>query len=219
MGPGEIYTIFKLNGGDAAAAYTMREQERSMAPTHWNLYIAVADADQTAKKAAELGAKVLMQPFDVMTFGRMAVIMDPTGAAFCIWQAKDNIGTSIGHEPGTLCWSDLYTGDVPRAKQFYEALFGWEIALGENDKSGYLHIKNGGEFIGGIPPREMKGDSIPPNWNLYYLVTDCAASTEKAKSLGARIFEGPIELENVGKFSVVADPQGAVFSLFEPEAK
>src|SRR5215471_8718365 len=69
MGPGETYTIFKLNNGDAAAAYTMRAEERSMAPPHWNLYISVASADETAKRGGELGGKVLMAPFDVMTFG------------------------------------------------------------------------------------------------------------------------------------------------------
>src|SRR5271165_540510 len=85
MGPNEFYTMFKLEARDCGAAYTQRGDEVQMhVPPHWNLYISVASADETAKKAAELGAKVLAPPFDVFTFGRMAVIQDPTGAVFCL---------------------------------------------------------------------------------------------------------------------------------------
>ena len=216
MGPGEFYTMFKTHGGEAGSAYTMRPQERSVAPPHWNLYIAVQDTDATAKRAAQLGGTVVMQPFDVMTFGRMAVIVDPTGAPFCIWQPKQHIGITVAEEPGTICWADLYTGDIERAKNFYAALFGWNLTYSPNDPGGYLHIQNGEEYIGGIPKLELGEQGPPPNWNVYFLVKDCAGSTEKAKALGGRVFEGPRMIENVGTFSVIADPQGAVFSVFEP---
>jgi predicted enzyme related to lactoylglutathione lyase len=81
-GAGELYTIFKLDDGDAAAAYTMRPEERSMVPPHWNLYISVDSADDTAMRASEFGGKIIAAPFDVMRFGRMVVIQDPTGAVF-----------------------------------------------------------------------------------------------------------------------------------------
>jgi predicted enzyme related to lactoylglutathione lyase len=194
----------------------MREQERAMAPPHWNLYIAVASADDAAAHAAELGGKVVVPPFDVMSFGRMAVIMDPTGAAFCLWEPKDTPGTTVAGEPGTMCWADLNTPDTARAKQFYSALFGWQIMPGEHDTSGYLHIKNGDQFIGGMPPDAAQ---MPPHWIVYYLVTDCDASTAKVKQLGGRELMAPMTLENVGRFSVVTDPQGAAFSLFQPAAR
>jgi predicted enzyme related to lactoylglutathione lyase len=216
MGPSETYTTFKLNGGEPAAAYTMREEERSMAPPHWNLYVAVSSADDTARRAGELGGKVLAGPFDVMTLGRMAVIQDPTGASLCVWQAKEHPGISISGESGTLCWADLNSPDPDRAKQFYEALFGWKLEPGEKDSSGYLHIKNGAEFIGGFSPLSQQNAGAPPHWMLYFQVADCDASSAKAKQLGAREYMAPMTLENVGRFSVVADPQGAVFSLFQP---
>ena len=216
MGPNEVYTMFQLGGGEAGAAYTMRAEERSMTPPHWNLYIAVQSADESAKRATELGGKLIAPPFDVMTFGRMAVVQDPTGAVFCIWEPKQHTGSTVGHENGTLCWADLNTSNVEHSKKFYEELFGWKLEPGEKDTSGYLHIKNGSEYIGGVPPCEHLPANVPPHWLLYFLVADCDASTAKAKELGAREFMPAMTLENVGRFSVIADPQGAAFSLFQP---
>ena len=79
------------------------------------IYIAVGSADQAASKAKQLGGTVVMPPFDVMDFGRMAVIQDPTGAHFCVWQAATNTGIGIAHVAGTLCWADLSTPDAKRA--------------------------------------------------------------------------------------------------------
>lgn len=219
LGPNDYYTMFKLSGGDAAAGYTMRAEERATVPPHWNLYVAVASADDTAKRAAELGGKVIDPPFDVMAFGRMAVIQDPTGAVFCVWQAMQHIGTTVAGESGTLCWADLSTPDPDRAKQFYEALFGWKAVLGEKDTSGYLHIQNGQQFIGGIPPAAYRNPHTPPHWLLYFQVADCDVSTAQAKQLGAPELMAPMTMDNVGRFSVVADPQGAAFSLFQPPTR
>jgi predicted enzyme related to lactoylglutathione lyase len=86
---------------------------------------------------------------------------------------------------------------------------------GSKDGSGYLHIKNGDEYIGGIPPLEYQNPNAPPHWLIYMLVSDCDASTEKAKQLGARICMGPVTIEKTGRMTVFADPQGAVSALFE----
>jgi predicted enzyme related to lactoylglutathione lyase len=215
MGPGEVYTIFRLEGRDVAAGYTLNPERQKGAPPHWMPYIAVADADDAAARAAKGGATVVAPPFDVFDAGRMAVIQDPTGAMFCIWQAKGNQGIGIAGVDGSLCWADLMTADVPRARDFYAGLFGWQITPGEKDTSGYLHIKNREEFIGGIPPGGLP-PGTPPHWMLYFLTSNCDATVEKAKSLGARIYFGPTTMEGVGRWAVVADPQGAVFSSFQP---
>lgn len=112
MGPGEVYTIFRLQGRDAAAAYTTTQQEREQhVPPHWNLYIAVENADESAAKASKAGGKILASAFDVMDVGRMAVIEDPTGGVFCLWQAKKNTGLGVVGEDGAFCWADLSTPD------------------------------------------------------------------------------------------------------------
>jgi predicted enzyme related to lactoylglutathione lyase len=108
------------------------------------------------------------------------------------------------------------TPDVEKASTFYKELFGWEISKGENDNSGYLHIKNGTEFIGGIPPTAQIPAGVPPHWMLYFYVTDVDASTAKLQELGGSVCAGPMTIEKVGRMSVVNDPQNAGFALFTP---
>ena len=214
MGPGEFYTIFKLKGQDAAAAYTLRKQQAG-APPHWMLYVATDDVDTSTRRASGLGAKVFAQPFDVFDIGRMAVLADPTGAVFSIWQAKKHIGVGIKDEDGAFCWADLSTPDVESARDFYSKLFGWQLVAGEKDPSGYLHIKNGEQFIGGVPPASHRDPNAPPHWLLYFATANCDTSVNKAKQSGAKVFYGPVSMENVGRFAVLSDPQGAVFSVFQ----
>ena len=217
IGPDSFYTIFRLQGRDCAAGYTMAAEERRQGvPPHWNLYIAVENADAAANKAASLGAKVLAPAFDVLDAGRMALLQDPTGALFTVWQAKRNAGIGIVGEVGAFCWADLSTPDRELAKKFYAELFGWEIAPGpDKDASGYLHIKNGENAIGGIQTSSGRDPNAPPHWLLYWYVADVDASAAKAKEMGAKFYLPPMTIEGVGRMAVMADPQGAVSAIFK----
>src|SRR3954467_6339632 len=124
IGPGMVYTMLKLNGKDVGALY-QKGEEMKQVPTVWASYLAVANADESAAQAKALGGTVMQEPFDVMEHGRMAVITDPTGATFCIWQAKSHKGVGVKGETGSLCWSELLTNDTEKAKDFYTKLFGW----------------------------------------------------------------------------------------------
>ncbi len=216
MGPNEHYTIFRIDGRDAAAAYTLSPERSGGAPPNWMPYISVENADASAGRAAKAGGKILAPPMDVFDAGRMAVVEDPTGACFALWQPKANPGIGITGVDGTLCWADLMSTDAGRARQFYAELFGWEIAPGEHDPSGYLHIKNGDTFIGGMPPVGPQ-PGVPSHWLMYFLASDCDGATAKAKGAGANIYYGPATMEGVGRWAVVADPQGAVFAIFQPK--
>ena len=131
VGPDQFYTMFQIDERQVGAAYTLRpdQVEHGVGP-HWMLYVAVENADVTTAKAESLGAKVLAPPFDVFDAGRMAVLVDPTGAAFSIWQAHKQIGFGVTGVPGTVCWADLTTPDPNAATNFYRSLFGWEISPG-----------------------------------------------------------------------------------------
>ena len=217
MGPGEVYTIFQLEGREAAAAYTLRPDQRAQGvPSNWMLYVAVESADQAASRAAELGGTVLAPAFDVSDFGRMAVLQDPAGAAFAVWQAKQHSGIGIAGVEGTLCWADLSTPDRDGVEAFYTGLFGWTIGKEDEEPAhAYWHIQSGEEFIGGIPPAAGRDPHAPPHWLLYFYVSDCDAVAAKARNLGAQLFMPPTSFEDVGRIAVLADPQGAVFALFQ----
>jgi len=216
MGPGAVYTIFRLNGRDAAAVYTLRpDQVAQHVPPHWMLYIQADKVDATAAKVPQLGGKVIVEPFDVFDAGRMAVIQDPRGAYFCLWQPNKSAGIGIGHVHGTLCWADLCTSDTQAAEKFYAGLVGWKFEAGQNDKSGYLHIKNGEHHIGGLPPAEHLPTGVPPHWLAYFWADDVDATANKAKEMGANLCVPPMTVEGVGRMSIIADPQGAVFAVFK----
>jgi len=220
-GPNEVYTLFQVEGRDAAAACTLRPDQLSHGvPPHWNLYVAVQNADATAARAAELGGKVLAPPFDVFDSGRMAVVQDPTGASLCVWQPNKHPGTGITGADGTLCWADLNTRDRERAAEFYSGLFGWQIMKeDEAPEHNYWHIKNGEEFIGGLPPGAPQKPGAPAHWLAYFTVSDCDATAAEAKNLGAKLYMPPTDFEHVGRISVIADPQGAVFAIFKAAAQ
>jgi predicted enzyme related to lactoylglutathione lyase len=214
MGPNDFYTMFTLGGRNAAACYSLRPDElRTGIPPHWNVYISVASADETTKRVAECDGVVFCGPFDVSTHGRMSTVADPTGAVFSIWEPKDNNGIGVQRQHGSFCWADLSTPDPVRAAGFYKDVFGWSVRTGDED---YLHIQNGGDYIGGIPPASRRQPHEPPHWLIYFQVDDCDAATTQAKELGANVFAGPMSIEHVGRMTVLADPQGAVFSLFQP---
>ncbi len=221
IGPNEVYTVFQVQERDAAAGCRLRPDQLSRGvPPHWNLYVAVESADATATRAEQLGGKVLAPPFDVFDAGRMAVLQDPTGAALSLWQAINHLGTGITAPHGTLCWADLSTPDRERAGQFYSDLFGWQMMKEDEDSAhNYWHIKNGEEFIGGIPPASHHKPGMPAHWLVYFTVSDCDATAAAAKNFGATLYMPPTDFEDVGRISVMADPQGAVFAIFKAAAR
>ncbi len=117
------YFMARVRGGDVAAVGSIPDGMPQAAM--WNTYVAVASADETAAKVRDAGGTVVTEPFDVMGAGHMAVCTDPEGAAFCVWQAGENIGAQVVNEQGALNFNGLNTRDVEGAKAFYGAVFGW----------------------------------------------------------------------------------------------
>jgi uncharacterized protein len=217
IGRDDIYSIFTMRGKEVGAAYTMRAEERQHgAPPHWNLYVTVANVEDTVKRAESLGAKVLAPPFDVMDAGRMAILQDPTGAVFEVWEAKKSIGVKILNEPGALCWSELTTRDTKRAEAFYTELFGWTAKhAAPSSVMEYTEFHNQGKPGVGMMgmPSEMP-PHVPSYWMPYFQVTDCDGSANQAKGLGANLMVGPQDIPGTGRFAILSDPQGAMFAVY-----
>jgi hypothetical protein len=202
IGDGQVYTMATRDGGTVAALYASDQ------PPHWNCYVTVASADATAAKAAEAGASVMAEPFDVMDVGRMAVIADPQGAALCIWEPRASIGATLVNQPGAMTWNDLLTADPAASAEFYGTVFGWtteEIP----DAGGYRIIRNGDRRNGGMFP----SPDGPPAWLPYFGHEDVNRMTEQVPGLGGQVLNGPLQLA-AGSIAVVQDPQGAVFAVW-----
>jgi predicted enzyme related to lactoylglutathione lyase len=208
---GGVYAMFRLNGKDVAAASGQREEEKGM-PPHWNVYVTVEDAEQTAKEAESLGGTILAPAFDVMEYGRMSVIADPTGAVFCSWEPKANIGAQLLGEEGALSWVELLTNDTAKAGAFYKELFGYELSPFGDDGT-YTVFNKGETQIAGMMKAPMEG--MPNYWGLYFTTDDVDRVHDKVKAAGGQAMMEPTDMPEVGRLAVLTDPQGAAFGVIK----
>ncbi|HVE66168.1 MAG TPA: VOC family protein [Thermoanaerobaculia bacterium] len=216
MGEGGVYTMLQKNGKDAAGLYEMGPEQKGM-PPNWGSYVAVENANDAAAHAKELGATVMMEPFDVMEHGRMAVIQDPTGAVVSFWEPKSHVGARVVNEPGSFCWNELYTADPARAADFYTGLFGWTKDVRPMEHGDYVIFSFGDRMAAGMMKIPKEWGPIPPHWTVYFAVDDCDRTVEKAKGLGANVTVPPTDIPEVGRFAMLTDPQGAGFAVIKLE--
>ena len=212
---GGVYAMAQIGGKDVAAISPLQEEQAKMGiPPHWNVYITVEDAEQAAKACEAAGGSIVVPAFDVMVFGRMAVISDPTGAFFNVWEPKTNIGAQVLGELNTLGWTELLTSDPEKASEFYAEVFGYEREpFGD---TGYTVLKRGDKQVAGVmkPPMEM-----PSNWGVYFIAADVDDVTAKTKAAGGQAYMEPTDMPEVGRIAVLADPQGAAFGVInQPSA-
>jgi predicted enzyme related to lactoylglutathione lyase len=152
---------------------------------------------------------------DVMTAGRMAVFADPGGAAFAVWQAGDSIGAELVNEPVSLSWNELLTRDTAQAEAFYKAVFGWGSTTGDQPGGPpYTQWDRDGTAIGGmmfmVP--EMFPAEVPSHWMVYFAVADTDATCARCTELGGSVHVPPTDIPP-GRFSLLQDPQGAMFQV------
>jgi uncharacterized protein len=182
-------------------------------PAMWTTYVSTDDADSLAAKVRDAGGQVVMEPFDVLGVGRMAVFVDPAGAYFSVWQPHSHHGADLVNEPGALCWNELATRDIDAAKAFYAAVFGWDAETNAYGETSYSEWKLGGRSIGGmIAMNEQWPAEVPPHWMVYFAVDDADAAVGRAQELGGKVAVPPTDTP-AGRFAVLNDPQGAVFSV------
>ena len=237
-GSGSHYFMGRIRGGDVAAISSVPEGAPPMAM--WNTYLWVDDADVAAKKAADAGGAVLSEPFDVMGAGRMAVLADPDGAVFMVWQAWDHKGAKVVNEHGSLNFNGLATRDIEGAQRFYGAVFGWEVlslpagpfwllpGYGDHLEETTPGLRKqvaemGGpdgfiDVVAAINPIADGDTDTPAHWSVTFAVDDVAATVAKAKELGGEIVSGPVDAPWT-RVAVIRDPQGATFiaGQFVPE--
>lgn len=215
MGPAGVYTMLKVKGKDIGGLYELNSEMTAQGiPPHWLSYVAVKSADETAAKAKAAGATIMKEPFDVPGAGRMAVIQDPTGAVFAIWEAKGHTGVGIAGVSNTPCWNEVVTKDTQKAGEFYTNLFGWTKQQFGDD---YAIFNNGDRGVAGMYQLTPEMGPIPPHWMVYFNVDDCDAIVQRTTELGGRVLKGATDIPTIGRFAILFDPQSAAFAVIKPE--
>lgn len=212
---GPPYAQFHLNGRAVAGLGQMPEELQAQGmPPIWNSYINVDDAEAVVKKTTELGGQVTMPVMQILDFGWMTFIQDPSGGHVGIWQKNTHAGAEVVNSPGSFCWHELATRDSEAAKIFFANLLGWEYEDNPAAPTPYAIIKNLGQQNGGIMQMDEQWGEVPPHWMVYFSVDDIDQSVNKLQELGGTVCVPAFEIP-VGRISVVGDPQGGTFTMIQ----
>lgn len=211
------YTMFHKGGKYTAALYQVDPDLPNAAANVWGVYISTDGVDDVAQKVESLGGTLLNEPFDVFDAGRMAVVQDPTGAVFSLWQAHEHQGVGIKSEHGALCWNELLTRDASAAEEFYGGLLGWTAVSQEMPPpTGVYTTFMAGEMpSGGMMTIQAEWGEVPSHWGTYMWVDDCDACVARAQELGGSVYLPPMDIPGVGRFAGLTDPNGAHFSVIQ----
>lgn len=224
------YFMARLRGRDVAAVGAVQPGMPPMAV--WSTYVAVASADDATDRVRKAGGTVFAEPFDVLDAGRMAVLADPEGAVFNVWEAKENVGAQVVNEHGALNFNGLATRDVAAAEAFYGAVFGWELLeiaagamwmlpgygdhLEESNPGLREQMKGMGapdgfiDVVAAVNPFPADDADTPAHWNVTFGVDDVEATAAQVAELGGEVVAGPLDAPWT-RMAVVKDPQGATF--------
>jgi predicted enzyme related to lactoylglutathione lyase len=197
------YSICRRDGKAIAGLY-----DRAETPA-WGSYISVDDVDAATERARELGAEVLVEPFDSPGGGRVATVRDPAGAAVSLSRPGESFGAELVNADGAWTWNELVSGDLATGVRFYTELLGWSAAAapGAFPRTTFTL---GDLLIGGghAPARQ---EDPTPRWSIALWVADADQAAARASELGGTVLLPPMDIP-VGRFTILADPQGAAFT-------
>lgn len=212
------YMFFKNQGKDVAGVGPVQQAGQ---PSAWMVYFDTDDADAVATKIEEAGGKVVAPAFDVLDAGRMAMFQDPIGTFFSVWQPMRMGGAQITNEPNSFAWAELNARGVDSAKPFYMQVFGWgdkTSPMGEGRPPYTEWQVQGNTVAGAMEMASMVPPQVPNHWLIYFAVPDVDAATARVGQLGGQTQSPPMDFPG-GRFSIVQDPQGAVFGLMKMEQR
>lgn len=211
------YHMAMVDGRPAAGIG--QRQQGTQAPSAWTVYLAADDAAAMSDRAVALGGTVVAEPMEVPGRGRLAIVQDPGGAVFGLWQPLAHHGFGVTHEHGTMGWCEVNVPDGEAAKAFYAELMGAEARRLESAAvpTVYDVLWKDGEAVAGILEMTAEWRGVPPHWMPYFEVDDCDAAARAAEEAGGTVSVQPFDTE-YGRIAVVTDPFGAVFSVNQTSA-
>jgi hypothetical protein len=215
--PNMAFTLLTVEDLAVSGLMNLPPEARKMgAEPRWLGYVGVNDVDAATDRITHLGGTVHVPPTDIPNISRFAVVADPQTATLALVE-QQNSGEEQPAElskPGRVGWHELFAADWKKAFAFYQAIFDWQKAAADTGQAGtYQLFSAAGETIGGM---FTKPSMVPiPFWLYYFNVSDIDAATERVKSGGGQILEGPIEVPGGRRVARCKDPQGAMFALTE----
>ena len=210
------YTMCKVRGKNAAGLGQMPKDAKF--PSAWTTYFSTDNVDAAAKRVRDNGGNLMMEPMDVMTAGRMAIAIDPTGGAFGFWQPREHKGAQARGEHGAMAWHELMTRDLGKARDFYAKVLEVEMSKMDAPMEYYVGKKNDEMHFGlmAFPPEVPK--EIPTHWLNYFRVDNTDASLAQLPKLGGKVLNPAMD-SPYGRWAIVSDPFGASFAVIQPPAK
>ena len=211
---GNPYTMIAL-GDETIGGYWPASPPGTPQHANWVSHLQVEDATASAAKVKQLGGQVVMDPMKVGDFGTFAVVKDPTGAVFSLWQPEKHIGHAdyLG-KPGAFVWNELTTDDPDRAISFYKELGGFTVDSMDMGGMTYHILNSGDKGRAGLMKSPMPG--VPNAWTPYVQVEDADRTAERAQKMGATLRVPPTDIPDVGRFAILEDPQGGVLGILKP---
>jgi hypothetical protein len=217
LGEDHFYRMVSLGGAHVGAMYQLdKSQLERKVPAAWLCYVAVENADETARRITGAGGTILQPPFDVMGSGRMAVFADSEGAKAAIWEPRDHVGAGVVGEDNAVCWTELSARDDARARAFYQEALGWGPHIKSLGPAGdYTEWGVPGESrtFGGMLKLDAQRGDVPAAWATYFKVADCDAVAAKVTAAGGKVMMGPFDAPGVGRLGMMKDSTGAAFSI------
>ncbi|TDB92872.1 VOC family protein [Actinomadura sp. 7K534] len=185
----------------------------------WSVYFAADDCDAVVRRATEAGAEVVVPAMDVMDLGRMAVLKDPQGGRFALWESRAHHGSAIVNEPGSFVWNELVTPDLEPAARFYAELFGFETEPMPGDVEYAVLRRPDGRYVGGVEGGRglvLGGGGDPvPSWTTTFAVEDADAAVRAVRDGGGTVDAEPQD-SPYGRYASVRDPFGVPFNVMKP---
>lgn len=208
------YVTFTKNG--APIAGMMRNDGSTGDPDSWTTYLSVPDVKATTEAATAAGGQVHMEPMQVGSQGSMAILADPGGAAFGLWQPDEHRGFGLDSEPGAPCWHELHTREYAAVLDFYRTVFGVQTrTMSDEDSFRYSAlVADDNEYAGVMDASGFLAEGAPSTWQVYLGVQDIDATLAQADELGATVLAA-VEGSPFGRLAQIADPTGAPLKLVE----
>jgi len=187
---------------------------------HWWAHVAVEDVDGGARRAEELGGRILKPGTEIPKVGRFAIVADPQGAIIALFRGQgEEMPAPDLMRPGGVSWHELHTTDLEGAWRFYAGLFGWQPTetLDLGAMGPYRMFRNADDpanaAMGGMF-NAAKVSSEPPHWLYYLHVEAMDGAVARLRKEGGTVLQGPMDVPGGGRAAQCRDPQGADFGLF-----